>query len=761
MSFLNPWLLAGIAGVASPIIIHLLAKKQIKRVVWAAMRFLKATVDRNKRKMNIEDILLLVLRCLILALLAFALARPSLREGGIGILGGDEAAIILVDNSGSMSATDGVVSRFEKAQKAAGQILDGLPAGSRVAVWLVSDTVRESVSEPARDLALARKSIIEAKRTDQGTEWQPALRRAVDVLKKQPGVQKHLYAVTDGQAAGWKGTGEIRALLESVKREMRATLVLTTEGEEKNLGITDVRLATALPTVNQPLRFEVSVANFGPAEATAVAVSLAIDDEPPTDEQTLDAIPPGGAPKTISLFAPFREPGFHTVTARLHTDRCPFDDQRSFALRVIDEVNVLLVDGDPGAEPRDSEVFYLRNALTPVPAEMRDKFFIKTRTVTGAEFEKTALRDFDAVVLANVVDLSPPAADALQAYVRGGGGLLVFPGSRISAPFYNGLLLGERGLLPAAFGPVRGEAFDETKAERPEKFFRLQAKDYAHRIVELWKDPASGSLSSAQFYRAFTLQPATLVGADGSPRRRDLPVAPTIGAGTPASGADVSDSGLPAVVLTYADGEAAVMERPFGLGRVVQFSSTADGAWNDLPVRPIFVPLMHRTLGFLLARTGDRLNIRAGTPFTHTVAAERAGKDYVVTAPSAHRDSRAKPEPARTRTVMVKNGTPQIEQTDTSVAGAYAVHFTDEAGTAVRFASASDPSESDLHELSAADLAALGTVARIVRWTPDADLRGQMERERNGTELWLPFALLAIGLVVAETLLGNRFSRSK
>jgi hypothetical protein len=730
MSFLNPWLLAGIAGIASPIIIHLLAKKQIKRVVWAAMRFLKVTVDRNKRKMNIEDILLLVLRCLILVLLAFALARPSLREGGIGILGGDEAAIILMDNSGSMSTSDGAVSRFEKAQKAAGQILDGLPAGSRVAVWLVSDTVRESVSEPARDLALARKSIREAKRTDQGTEWQPALRRAVEVLKKQSGVHKSIYAVTDGQAIGWKRVGEIRTLLESVKREMRTTLVFTTEGEERNLGITDVRLATALPTVNQPLRFEVSVANFGPAEASGVAVSLAVDEEPPVEEQTFDAVPAGGAPKTLSLFATFREPGFHTVTARLHADRCPFDDQRSFALRVIDEVNVLLVDGDPGVEPRDSEVFYLRNALTPVPVELRDRFFIKTRTVTGAEFEKTALRDFDAVVLANVVDLSPLTADALRDYVRGGGGLLVFPGSRISVPFYNGQLLAERGLLPAAFGPVRGENFDETKAERPEKFFRLQAKDYAHRIVELWKDPASGSLGFAQFYRAFTLQPA---------KQSDVP----------------GDAGMPAVVLSYADGEPAVMERPFGLGRIVQFSSTAGGAWNDLPVRPIFLPLMHRALGFLLERSGDRLNIRAGTPFTHTVAAERAGKNYTVTEPGA------KLAPVRTRTAMVKNGTPQIEQADTSAAGAYAIHFTEETGNAVRFAAASDPSEGDLHELSTADLAALGSTVRIVRWTPDADLRGQMERERNGTELWFPFALAAIGLVVAETLLGNRFSRSK
>ncbi len=392
---------------------------------------------------------------------------------------------------------------------------------------------------------------------------------------------------------------------------------------------------------------------------------------------------------------------------------------------------------------------------------MRDRFFIKTRTVTGAEFEKTALRDFDAVVLANVVDLSPLAADALQAYVRGGGGLLVFPGSRINVPFYNGLLLAERGLLPAAFGPVRGENFDETKAERPEKFFRLQTKDYAHRIVELWKDPASGSLGSAQFYRAFTLQAA---------KQSDVPALPL---------AEQGEGGLPAVVLSYADSEPAVMERPFGLGRVVQFSSTADGAWNDLPVRPIFLPLMHRTLGFLLERSGDRLNIRAGTPFTHTVAAERAGKNYTVTGPAPFgvpalagiggRATSALPGPRergtpsalRTRTVMVKNGTPQIEQADTSASGAYAVHFTEETGTAMRFAAASDPSEGDLHELSAADLAALGSTARVVRWTSDTDLRGQMERERNGTELWLPFALAAIGLVVAETLLGNRFSRSK
>jgi hypothetical protein len=141
MSFLNPWLLAGIAGIASPILIHLLAKKQIKRVVWAAMKFLRITVERNQRKLNIEDIILLILRCLVVALLALALARPALRESNFTIFGGDETAIVLLDNSGSMATSDGAQTRFEKAQKAAEQVLDSLPGGSSVAVWLVSDQV--------------------------------------------------------------------------------------------------------------------------------------------------------------------------------------------------------------------------------------------------------------------------------------------------------------------------------------------------------------------------------------------------------------------------------------------------------------------------------------------------------------------------------------------------------------------------------------------------------------------------------------------
>src|SRR6476646_4787306 len=111
---LNPllaWL--GVLAVSVPIIIHLLNKRKFERVVWAAMRFLKVSVEQNQRRIQIEDMLLLALRCLLLLLLGLALARPVIRTlGAGGWLGQSKiTAVVLIDNSYSMSATDGAKSR--------------------------------------------------------------------------------------------------------------------------------------------------------------------------------------------------------------------------------------------------------------------------------------------------------------------------------------------------------------------------------------------------------------------------------------------------------------------------------------------------------------------------------------------------------------------------------------------------------------------------------------------------------------------------
>ena len=70
MAFLNPIMLFGLTAVSVPIIIHLLNRRRFQKVVWAAMRFLKLSVEQNQRRMQIEDLILLLLRCLLLGLIA-------------------------------------------------------------------------------------------------------------------------------------------------------------------------------------------------------------------------------------------------------------------------------------------------------------------------------------------------------------------------------------------------------------------------------------------------------------------------------------------------------------------------------------------------------------------------------------------------------------------------------------------------------------------------------------------------------------------
>src|SRR5215813_9697265 len=74
--FLNPWsMVAGGAMISAPILIHLINRMRFKRVRWAAMEFLLKSQKRNRRRLIIEQLILLALRCALVALAGFLVAR--------------------------------------------------------------------------------------------------------------------------------------------------------------------------------------------------------------------------------------------------------------------------------------------------------------------------------------------------------------------------------------------------------------------------------------------------------------------------------------------------------------------------------------------------------------------------------------------------------------------------------------------------------------------------------------------------------------
>ena len=731
--FLNPFLLIGLSAVSVPIIIHLLNRRKHKRVVWAAMRFLMAAMQKNQKRMNLEDLILLALRCLLLAMLALAMARPALQSSA-GWFGQSRVmAVLVIDNSYSMSQTDGTMSRFDLARKKiADQIINGFPNGSSVAVVLASDVAQDLIPEPTSDLNFARQRIYQAKISDHGTDLMPGLQRAVSILEGRPAIRKEIYLITDGQASGWRQMSGVANLLQEKKEQIQSHLVFVGDPETRNVGVSVLRMASALAPVNRSLRFDVEVTNYGRAEVRDVPVRLILDNDPPSEETTIDKIGPGQS-KSISLFAKIRTEGFHTVTARIAPDQLPRDDERTLMVHAIKQVQVLLVDGKLGREPRDSETFYLRRVLQPVDESVRDQYFIQTRTVSPAELENIRVDESDVIVLANVSDLSANVLRSTWRAVREGRGLIIFTGDQTNLAFYNEQMGKQLGMLPAVIGEAEGDA------AQAEKFWTYQSKDFTHPVTALWNDPGAGNIGSVRSYRRFDLTSIKL----------------TPKPGVPASAAEQAPS---SVVLNYSDGKPAAVERGYGLGRVLLFAGPAstNATWNDLAVRPkVFLPLMHRILGSMLSREDEYLNIRVGQKWIGRVGEDFLGRDAMIARPGESGKTQD------SRKVEMAGGYPTLSYDRTDLAGVYTVSIAGDAAETVKFAVQSDAQESQLEALNPQQQEVLAGVASVTQWKPGTPLEEDLSKQRSGKELWLYFGMMAVLLAAAETFLAYRFSQTK
>jgi len=146
LSFTNPFLLGGMALASLPIIIHLLNRRRFKQMEWAAMDFLLKAAVRNRKRVRLENLLLLLLRTAIVVLLILAVARPFTKsQDALASIFGSEGAterIIVLDDSHSMRAGQGNRSAFEVAKQLTRKLINRLydeRSDDRITLVLASD----------------------------------------------------------------------------------------------------------------------------------------------------------------------------------------------------------------------------------------------------------------------------------------------------------------------------------------------------------------------------------------------------------------------------------------------------------------------------------------------------------------------------------------------------------------------------------------------------------------------------------------------
>src|SRR5437879_3555083 len=150
MSFLNLAMLTGLVAVAIPPIIHLLNRRRYDVIDWGAMQFLQVS-EVTRRRLMLEEVLLMMLRMGLLGVLVFALAGPFLNTSLPSRLGarGSRDIVLVIDGSASMAATDeaGGKDPFEKAREWAMALIDDLAPGDGVAVLQAKEQVVAVVGE--------------------------------------------------------------------------------------------------------------------------------------------------------------------------------------------------------------------------------------------------------------------------------------------------------------------------------------------------------------------------------------------------------------------------------------------------------------------------------------------------------------------------------------------------------------------------------------------------------------------------------------
>ena len=309
MNWLFPGFLAGAAMIGLPVLLHFLRARPKTTVRFPSLRFLGASALRDTRRHRLRRWLTLALRCLIVALLAGAFARPFFVSADAARR---RAVVVAIDNSMSMQAR----GRWVEARDRALAQLAALEPGDEAALLLMNP-VPSWLSPMTGDLARVRATLRDAQPGYEKTRYAPALRAAGEMLAATPAARKTLVWLADEQRAGWLGVDLTPTLPPGVELllgetaaapERQAAIVALRAGAGAAAGVTATvrlfspardqrqltvqaggRVLAAQTIVLDAGDNAVSIPVAWPPEADGLRVSLDPDDLPADDSAWIAA----------------------------------------------------------------------------------------------------------------------------------------------------------------------------------------------------------------------------------------------------------------------------------------------------------------------------------------------------------------------------------------------------------------------------------------------------------------------------------------
>ena len=569
-SFTSPWYLLGLLGLALPILIHLLTRRQQTRLKFSAVYLLQQAKKRSVSKSRPNKLLLLLLRCLAIGFLCLALANPILSSGGLeNILAPRPSAhVFVLDDSYSMSATSDQGTLFDRATHTLTELIEELPGNHSFSLVLASNptrVVQDWTGDPGKALKWLKAALPSHRTTNIGK----AVTVATDLLNTAPQENKRIFILTDMDQNGWDRDEFPTALAEDSRIQVK---IIDFSESQKGLNralVQRVKLNQEFLTNRRVIRVQTTIANLLPDRAIKqLPVTLFINGKRQS-ESTVDLPARGEATHEFSFPLLNNDPVKGHV--EIQEDAVTADNRRLFVYQPNRKIKTLVVDGDPRGVAHQHDSFYVEKALNPFSSPMAD---IEPTVSTLSEFSERDLKQYSVIILCNVRDMAIGLEQELEKFVLRGGALFIGLGDQVDPKYYNEKL----GLLL----PVTLKSINQVRTG--DKPFRLKAQPSDHPALKVFKGNMLKEMARIPFRTLYSVEP-----------RRDR---------------------IFEEPMHFTNQFPAVIESQFGEGKVLLFVSSLDRDWNNFPIHPTFLPWIQRWVKYAAQGLENisRHNVTVGTP---------------------------------------------------------------------------------------------------------------------------------------------------
>ncbi|MAH66708.1 MAG: hypothetical protein CMJ27_10035 [Phycisphaerae bacterium] len=556
--------IAGVAAASIPILIHLLLRRRRRPMAWAAMTLLMEAARRHRRRSRLEQILLLTVRAILVAVLGVALAQPLLGERST-ILGTRTAHLVIDDGLASGLVESDGRTTLERQSAEAIAVIESLGGNDRVAVTLAGSPVRHLVFGPSTDHRSTIRAIEGLTSREGATDLSGALdlvNGGIDETGKQ---EVRIFSdFRRGSLDDRRRPSPIRDPSDTPIELIASPPTETTDSNTQIVSIETARTPLSTAGAGDLLLVEVGLRRTGVLDAAVTNVRLGGDAISSVENRRVEWSV-GRADARVDFQIRVDEDG-GVLEATIDPDALPLDDRRVTIVPGREPTRVLLVDREDlvGATRLDRlrGTDWFERALLPSP----DTAIVEAIDVDRVDPATIGERDLDGVTLLVVGRpdlLQNDFNETLANWVRRGGVLVVVPPGETTIRAWASPML-ERLDLPWSV------ALESAVVDPPRRLPSEQPDS-----------PITGLIGSEMIELAPSVRIDRRLPVDGVP-----------------------DGDL---VLVDEAGDPVLLDAPVGAGRVVFFAVTPELAWTDLPVRPLMVPLVQE-----IARQGTALSRRGG-----------------------------------------------------------------------------------------------------------------------------------------------------